>query len=201
MLPPAPTPDPAALGGRLPLLAPAALTPAQHRVYERVTTVLTPKAAHAGYQTTLPDGPLIGPFNALLYSPELGEGFLAYAGVEVANSSLSARVRQLVILAVGAYWQSPYELYAHQAEARAAGFSAAEAQALAAGHLVAGLADDERLAYQFTYALTSQRQVAEDLYQQAQAHYGRRGLLDLVLLAARYHMTCVVLNAFSIPAP
>jgi hypothetical protein len=51
-----------------------------------------------------------------------------------ANSSLTLRVRQVVILPVGAVWRSAYELYAHSAVARSAGLPAdLVVRALAAG--------------------------------------------------------------------
>lgn len=39
------------------------------------------------------------------------------------HTSLDARVRQVVILAVGAVWKADYQLYAHAAVARKAGLS------------------------------------------------------------------------------
>jgi 4-carboxymuconolactone decarboxylase len=63
---------------------------------------------------------------------------LDFQETEQKDTSLSQRVRQVVILAVGAVWKANYELYAHAAAARKAGISEDAVRTLAAG----GLPDD-----------------------------------------------------------
>jgi 4-carboxymuconolactone decarboxylase len=72
------------------------------------------------------EGRLIGPFNPALGSPEISLAFHSWQAVEEECSSLNARVRQVVVLAVNAVWQAEYELYAHAAVARATGFTEEE---------------------------------------------------------------------------
>jgi 4-carboxymuconolactone decarboxylase len=43
--------------------------------------------------------------------------------------------------------------------------------------------------------------VDPDLYEEAEATFGRTGLIDLVYLIGMYLFTCAMLNAFEIPAP
>src|ERR1700739_3126841 len=66
--------------------------------------------------------------------------FLDLQETEQKNTSLSQRVRQVVILAVGAVWKSKYELYAHAAAARKAGISEDAIRMLTTG----GLPDELR---------------------------------------------------------
>src|ERR1700679_2029389 len=81
-------------------------------------------ALKGGYlQSSTSDGRLIGPFNPLLYSPEMSSASLDFQLAEAKSTSLDARVRQVVILAVGAVWKAPYEIDAHAAVARKLGFS------------------------------------------------------------------------------
>jgi 4-carboxymuconolactone decarboxylase len=120
---------------------------------------------------------------------------------EATSTSLDNRVRQVVILTVGAVWNSPYELYAHSAEARHAGLPDEVIEALVAGQLPAQLSDDEKLAARFAQQLTAERRVDAALYAEAERAYGQRGLVDLTLLVGFFHTTCALLNAFEIPAP
>jgi 4-carboxymuconolactone decarboxylase len=61
------------------------------------------------------------PFNPALLNPAIAAPFLDLQSAEQMHTSLSARVREVVILAVGDAWQADYELYAHVAVARTAG--------------------------------------------------------------------------------
>lgn len=188
-------------GGRLPLLDPAQLSGAQREAYERLAANFVPWADSVGFQTTTSDGRLIGPFNPALYSPGVGAGFGDFMAAEARSTSLDNRVRQIVILAVGAVWNSPYELYAHSAEARQVGLPDEAIQALVAGGIPEQLCDDEKLAARFAQQLTAEHRVDAALYAAAERAYGQRGLVDLTLLVGYFHTTCALLNAFEIPAP
>jgi 4-carboxymuconolactone decarboxylase len=189
------------LGGRLPLLDPSQLSSAQRESYERLASTMVPFADSVGFQTKTSDGRLIGPFNPALYSPGVSAGFGDFMEAEATSTSLDNRVRQVVILIVGAVWNSPYELYAHSAEARHAGLPDEVIEALVAGQLPAQLSDDEKLAARFAQQLTAERRVDAALYAEAERAYGQRALVDLTLLVGFFHTTCALLNAFEIPAP
>jgi len=189
------------LGGRLPLLDPSEFSTAQREIYERGVSKLFLWAESVGFQSRTSDGRLIGPFNPALYSPGVSAGWLDFMEAEATSTSLDNRVRQVVILTVGAVWKSPYELYAHTAEARQAGLPDEVIEALVAGQLPAQLSDDEKLAARFAQQLTAERRVDAALYAEAERAYGQRGLVDLALLVGFFHTTCAVLNAFEIPAP
>jgi 4-carboxymuconolactone decarboxylase len=189
------------LGGRLPLLDPSQYSNAQRQSYARLAGKLLPWADRVGFQTTTSDGRLIGPFNPALYSPGVSAGFADFMEAEATSTSLDNRVRQVVILTVGAVWNSPYELYAHSAEARQAGLPDEVIEALVAGQIPAQLSDDENLAARFAQQLTVERRVDAALYAEAERAHGQRGLVDLTLLVGYFHTTCALLNAFEIPAP
>jgi 4-carboxymuconolactone decarboxylase len=189
------------LGGRLPLLDPSRFSSAQRESYERLARTMVPFADSVGFQTKTSDGRLIGPFNPALYSPGVSAGFGDFMEAEATSTSLDNRVRQVVILTVGAVWNSPYELYAHSAEARHAGLPDEVIEALVAGQLPAQLSDDEKLAARFAQQLTAERRVDAALYAEAERAYGQRALVDLTLLVGFFHTTCALLNAFEIPAP
>jgi len=189
------------LGGRLPLLDPAKLSEKQRAVYDLANSAMVPWAEAAHFQSKTADGKLIGPFNPVLFAPEMASCFADLQAAEARYTPLSERVRQVVILAVGAVWTADYELYAHSAVARKAGLSEAAIRSLASGGHPEDLSDEERVAQRFVRQLTAEHHVDEPLYRAAEAVFGREGLVAMTFLAGCYQVVCSLLNAFEIPAP
>ena len=189
------------LGGRLPLADPAALNPPQREIFDRMATKIVPWANDAQFQSTAEDGRLIGPFNPALLNPAIAAPFLDLQFAEQMHTSLSARVREVVILAVGAVWQADYELYAHLAVARKAGLPEGAARAVAAGRIADGLSYDELIALRLTQQLSTSHRVDESLYREAENSVGAKGLIDIAFLIGIYHSVCATLTMFAIPAP
>jgi 4-carboxymuconolactone decarboxylase len=174
---------------------------AQKDLYDGINATMVPWADTALFQSKTMDGKLIGPFNAALFSPEIGKAILALQAAEQKHTALSEQVRQVVILTVGSIWKAPYELYAHSAVARKAGLSDEAIRALAIGQPAAELSDKERAALEFTRQLSAERQVEAEVYRAAAAHFDEKALVDMVMLAGCYHVVCSMLNAFAVPAP
>jgi alkylhydroperoxidase family enzyme len=189
------------LGGRLPLQDPRSLKDHAEKLFDRIDASMVRWADAIHFQSKAGDGRLIGPFNPMLFSPEIGSGFLDLQEAEQRHTTLSDRIRQVVILAVGAVWNSPYELYAHSAAARHAGLSEDVIGALAAGELAADLNRDEAIAYRYVRTLSAEHRIDEALYQEAEHCFGARGLVDIAVLAGIYHTVCALLNGFDIPSP
>ena len=114
---------------------------------------------------------------------------------------MGARVREVVILAVGAAWQSEYELYAHTAAARTAGLSEKAIRGLVSGGTPEDLSKDETIAAELTRQLSTSHRVDETLYRQAENCFGAKGLTDIAMLIGIYHTVSLTLNLFEIPAP
>lgn len=190
-----------ALGGRLPLADPSTLDEDQLALYEHLRTNQITGAERAGFQGMTAGGRVIGPFNPILFSPNVSAGLLAFMEAESASTSLDARTRQVVILAVGAVWQACYELYAHTAEARAAGLAEDAIAGLVSGEIPPQLSEAERAAAEMAQQLASRRSVDDGVYQAARSLFGDRGLVELVLLVGYYQTVCGLLNAFEIPVP
>ena len=189
---------------RLPLLDPAALNPDQHEVYERMQASTLPWARKSGFAAEAGDGELLGPFNAFLYSPELGAAQLNYLKTERDATCLDARVREVVILTVGAVFESRYELYAHRAVASGKGLEAADIEALALGREPGAetkLQPREITAQRFVRAIAAQHRASPELYQEALDAFGHKGLVDLLHLAGLYMTVSSLLNAFEVPVP
>ncbi|WP_374023350.1 carboxymuconolactone decarboxylase family protein [Mycobacterium sp. HNNTM2301] len=190
-----------ALGGRLPLIDPATLSGNQRALYDTLRSTLVTWADASGFRGMTDDGELIGPFNPYLYSTGITPGFLAWMQADSAHTTLDKQTHEVVILTVGAVWQSPYELYAHSAVARTVGLSEPVIEGLCRGESPAGLTRGQRLAHRFARQLTEQRRVDDELYREAEEHFGAATLVDLVYLVGLYLLTCALLNAFQIPKP
>src|SRR5260370_24209057 len=115
---------------------------------------------------------------------------------EPKNTKMEQRMGQIVRLSVGDVWNSPYELYAHSAEARKVGLPDGAIQALASGESPEGLTSNELVAHRFARQLTAERRVDDDLYRKAKQVFGEEGLVDMIYLIGIYHVTCSLLNAF-----
>lgn len=195
------TNDPEHLGGRTALLEPSALTALQRTVYDTINTKMVPWAEKAGFTAKLSDGRLVGPFNTVLLSPEMAEAFLNLQAVEGSNTTLAQRVRQVVILTIGAVFQCDYERYAHAAVAREAGLSDADIAALMQGTPAEGLTHEEEVARRFTATLVTEHRVSDALFEEARQIFNDRGLVDLIILAGSYQLISSLLNAFEVPVP
>jgi 4-carboxymuconolactone decarboxylase len=174
------------LGGRLPLIDPASLTGAARDLFARIHATAVPWAERTGFAATTGDGRLIGPFNASLLNPSIAAEFLKLQAAEEKSTSLTERVRQVVILTVGAVWRAPYELYAHSA---------------VAGGPLGHLTDAEKIAHRLTLALSTSHHVDDDLYQDAEKTFGAAGVFEITTLTGIYHTVCGILNTFAIPVP
>ncbi|WP_343600035.1 carboxymuconolactone decarboxylase family protein [Mycobacterium sp.] len=154
-----------------------------------------PWAESAGFQVCNDAGQLIGPFNPALLNPAIGWAFLELQFTEEQHTSLSERMRQIVILTVGAIWRAPCELYAHSAVARQAGLSDDTVDALANGELADDLTEPEAVAHRVARALTVEHRIDEALYRDAEGPFGSAGVMDIVVLAGIYHTVGAILNA------
>ena len=189
------------LGGRLPLADPADLSAAQRELFDKMTSTVVPWADDTGFHSTTDDGLFIGPFNPALLNPAITSAAAELLLGEREHTSLSARLREVVILAVGAVWQSDYELYAHTAAARKAGLSEEAIRALVSGGIPDDLTKDETIAAELTRQLSTSHRVPEALYRKAENCFGTKGLTDIAILIGIYHTVSLTLNLFEIPAP
>jgi 4-carboxymuconolactone decarboxylase len=189
------------LGGRLPLLDPRDLSAAQREVYDRLNSTFVRWSDRIHFQSKTEDGKLIGPFNPILYSPGISLPFLDLHDAEEKQTSVNERVRQVVILAVGAVWQCEYELYAHAAAAKMAGISEDAVRLLITGDLPDDLSAEEKVAQRFARQLVVEHRVDAATYGAAEEAFGKQGLVDIAYLIGIYQLVCGLLSAFEIPVP
>lgn len=87
------------------------------------------------FDLTGADGALLGPFNALLLSPDLGAALQEVGTAVRYRSRLSARTREMAILTVASHWASSFERHAHESVGRSVGLTDQEISEISAGRV------------------------------------------------------------------
>lgn len=185
----------------MPLADPATLTSAERELFDSLTKTWVAYANKLGVQATTEDGRLIGPFNAFLLHPEMTAKLSEFQTAESTHTTLSRRVREVVIIVVGAVWRADYELYAQLNVARKAGLSNDAITVLANGGIPDDLSDYEKIAARLARDLATRHRVDEELYREAEQAFGRTGLFDIVAVMGVYQTVCGALALFEVPAP
>jgi 4-carboxymuconolactone decarboxylase len=188
-------------GGRLRLLPVNELDPAQAGLHARLLTTWLARADDASYQTVLPDGRLLGPFNGFLRIPAISGPQLDWAQA-ISAFGLPNDVREATILTVGAEWETAYVLYAHSLAARKAGVSGPDIDALRTSRdEFAALSPEASLAHRLTVAIVRDHDVPDDLYAEVIETFGEKATVALVVLIGQYLTTSALLTCFRVPAP
>jgi 4-carboxymuconolactone decarboxylase len=150
---------------------------------------------------TGPDGALIGPFNAMLTSPDIGAKVTTLgAGLRFA-SSVERRLLELAIVTVGAHWKAEFEFWAHSRMAIDAGIAQSVVDDLAAGRTPSFTNADEAAVHHYAHSLVTTGRVDQDTYDQVQAAVGDQALVDLTTTIGYYCLISLTLNAFEVPLP
>ncbi|AXB48333.1 carboxymuconolactone decarboxylase family protein [Amycolatopsis albispora] len=183
---------------RLPHLEPGELDDRQRELYDAITG-----GPRAGGPVPLTDdyGRLAGPFNAMLVAPAVGTALQRLGAAIRYETSLSARVRELAILAVAAHWDSGFERYAHEPVALAAGVTAEQLAAVRSGELPDGLDHTELAALRFVRALLDDGDADDSTYAAAVTAVGERTVVELTTLVGYYATLALQLRVFRVPTP
>lgn len=184
---------------RLPLIAPAALTPEQRPLYDDMRQGI---ASHFNaFVAQRGDGAPMGPWNAWLHEPLIGKAIWDLTLAMTAQAVLPDTARQIATLAVGARFDAAYEIYAHVAVAEQEGMAPARLATLVADLKPADLAPDESVAFHVAYALSRGGTLREPLYDLAVKTFGQHGANELIFLVGLYALVSTTFNGFDVPAP
>jgi alkylhydroperoxidase family enzyme len=184
---------------RLPLIPPAQLTNDQKPLYEEMRQGIA--SNFNAFKVIDDSGALMGPWNPWLHAPRIGKAIWDLTMALTAEATIPDRVRQIVILAVGARFDAAYEIYAHVAVAEKEGMSAQRLATLTADLKPVDLAADKSVAFDLAYALARGGVLPEPVYALARETFGQDGLNELIYLVGLYAMVSVTLNGFNVPVP
>jgi 4-carboxymuconolactone decarboxylase len=145
-------------------------------------------------------GGLAGPFNAMLYAPEVGHALQELGAAIRFRTSLAPRVREMAILVVAQAWDSGYERSSHEPIGRDAGLTEPEIAALGVGADPEFGDEQERIAYQVVRALVRvPADLDDEQYDAAVAALGERALVELSALVGYYATLALQLRIFRVP--
>jgi 4-carboxymuconolactone decarboxylase len=180
---------------RLDLIAPADLDDAQRAVYEAITG--GPRANQAGtVPVTDESGRLLGPFAVMLLAPEVGNAIQQVGAKIRFSTALTARERELGILAVAGELRSDFERLAHEPAALKAGLTQAQVNAVLSGQVPGGLAGHEALICKLARVMTADRNLSDEDYETGLAALGKQRLAELTWLVGYYSALALSLAVF-----
>jgi len=184
---------------RLPLIAPADLTPEQRPLYDDMRKGIA--SNFNAFKVEREDGALMGPWNPWLHEPAIGQAIWNLTMALTANATLADDVRQIVILVVGARFDAAYEIYAHIAVAEREGMKPERLASLVADLKPNDLSADESVGFDVAYKLVRGGTLPEPLYRLALDTFGQHGVNEIIYLVGLYSLVSTTLNGFNVPVP
>ena len=172
-------------------IAPDDLTPAQRTLAEAIRS--GPRGAVKNSAAATP-GPLGGPFNVWLRTPEIGNIIQSLGAAIRFRSSLPNKLNELAIITTARQWSAQYEWVAHKKLALEAGLEPAIADDIAHGRRPAKMSEDEAIVYDFSRELHERHGVSDATYKRAVDRFGEQGVVDLVAVNGYYVLVSMTLN-------
>ena len=143
-----------------------------------------------------------GPYNVLLRSPEVGNLAQQFGAHTRFHSSLPLALNELAILMMARHWTAQFVWWAHRRIAQEAGLPVALIESIALGGPAPdGLATEVSAVHRFCAELIVDRKVSDATYADAVAHFGERGVVDLMATLGYYTLVCMALNVDDYPLP
>lgn len=140
-------------------------------------------------------------YQVLLNSPPVVEGWEAMLTAIRNKTSLSPRVREMIILRIAILNGAPYEFEAHVPHARAAGMPDSLIEQLrhdVAPDGITGLNEGEADVLRLTDAMTRDIEVPDAVYDPVHIRFGACGTLEVTATIAAYNMVSRFLVALRI---
>jgi 4-carboxymuconolactone decarboxylase len=138
--------------------------------------------------------PVTGPFQTMMYSPEVMSRARAMGDYLRFNSAIGNTLSELVILITARAWTQGYEWAAHQPIALKAGISREVVDAIAEGRHPGGMSADEEIVYDFTTELQTNKSVSDVTYAKAEKRWGKKGTVDIAGISGYYTFLALQLN-------
>lgn len=172
---------------RLPTIPPSQYTPEQKQAAE---------AFEAARKT-----PVFGPFEPLMYSPEVMTLARAMGDYLRYKPKIGTTLSELVILITARRWTQDYEWYVHAPIARKVGIAEPVIAAIRDGRRPEGMSADETLVYDFTNELQENKRVSDTTFAKAEQRFGKDGVVDLAAVSGYYTFLAMELNMARYPLP
>jgi len=145
--------------------------------------------------------PVFGPFEPLMYSPQLMNSVRSLGDYLRYKSAIGTTLSELAILVTAREWTQDFEWYVHYPIALKAGIKPEVADAIAEGRRPQGMSDDEDIVYEFSIELHRNRQVSDATFARAERRFGKQGVVDLAGISGYYTLLAMELNVAQYQIP
>jgi len=143
-----------------------------------------------GFAELLQGRPVLNLYKVLPHAKAAAPGFLSLGRALLTQSELDPKIRELVILRVGALSRASYEIYQHRRVARSVGLTDDEIAAALRERTDECLSEWARLVLKFTESVVWEVKSPEALYRQVAAELSERQMAELLLTVGFYMMVC-----------
>jgi len=174
-------------GRRFAPLTEATMTPRQREAYQGIVSG--------------PRKGAVGPFNALLRSPDVADRVQRVGEYVRFQTTIPAALNEMAILITGRFWSAQFEFWAHRRLARTAGLADPIIDAIAEGRRPSAMSDDERIVYDFCTELFRDKAVSDTTFKATAGRFGEQGVIDLIAASGYYSIVSMVLNVDRYPLP
>jgi alkylhydroperoxidase family enzyme len=141
-------------------------------------------------------GKLINIYRMLLNSPPLAESWFNHSNAVRWQTTLSGRLRELVIIRMGRLTDSQYVLRQHvPALALAEGLTLDECNELADWQVSSKFSESERAALAYADTMTRDIVVPDPVFDGIKKHFDDRQIVELTVLIGSYNMNARVMQA------
>ena len=182
---------------RLPALTPEVLNDEQRALYESIAG-----SSRKGFMAmTENDGGLVGPFNAYLYSPIIGDLLQRLGAAIRAGPHLTRRMQELAILVTAVDADSAFETVSHEQLALSAGLEPEQVQTLLAGREPRIEDPAEQMVWRTAVTLVEKGDLSDEEYDEAVGALGPEKVVDLTTLIGYYRLVALQLRLFRVPTP
>jgi 4-carboxymuconolactone decarboxylase len=159
------------------------------------------KPAYDAFMASRANRPNIGPYSLLLHMPEMSQKLEALRTYIRAETSLSQKLQELVMISVAREMGCAFIWYAHASPARQAGIRDDIVDNVRDQRPLANLDPEERTVVDFTRELLQSRKVSRPTFDAATARFGQRGVMTLTNLIACYAVLAYNMNTYELEAP
>ncbi|MFD1858411.1 carboxymuconolactone decarboxylase family protein [Aeromicrobium camelliae] len=184
---------------RLRKLVPSELDEDQREVYEAIAGGDRSRGPQL-FPLAQADGSLNGPYGVMLHAPRVGGPLQELGAALRFRTSLSDRIREIVILLVADRLGSEFQWWAHERIALATGLARQEIDAIRTDEFV-GADEAESTAYALATDLLRGETLGDEDYARAVAVLGEQQLVELSVLVGYYRMLAQTMALFDVGVP
>jgi len=143
-------------------------------------------------------GRVLNLFRVLAHSPKICRDWNRMGATILLKGELDKRLMELAVIRVGELAQAEYELIAHRALGMRFGLTQAQIDGIADWQSAFVFDEIETLVLQYTDAVALNIRVPDELFEDLQAHFNEREIVELTVAIGFYGMVARTLEALEV---